>query len=219
MLLNAVDLQNQGFAGPKYIWCNNRGPLFRIWKRLDRAMVNEKWLEVMHLTIITHIPSMGSDHCPLLIEISTRAANVVNYFRFLNRWAEQLEFMDIVQSCWERHVNWNAMWVFYQKLQILSNTLSKWSRCHFEDIHAKVKDHEERIRTAEDELIRNNTNENRITLHRLNAKYIRFFKQEESILKQKSQLHWFKEGDFNTKYFHALLRGEKQSFSFTKYKQ
>lgn len=87
--------------------------MFRIWKRLDRAMVNEKWLEVMHLTIITHIPSMGSDHCPLLIEISTRAANVVNYFRFLNRWAEQLEFMDIVQSCWERHVNWNAMWVFY----------------------------------------------------------------------------------------------------------
>lgn len=33
---------------------------------------------------------------------------------------------------------------------------------------------------------------------------------ENSILKQKSQLYQFKEGDANKKYFHALLRGRKR---------
>ncbi|XP_049378041.1 uncharacterized protein LOC125842768 [Solanum stenotomum] len=33
---------------------------------------------------------------------------------------------------------------------------------------------------------------------------------EDSILKQKTQLHWFKEGDANTKYFHSLIRGRRR---------
>ncbi|XP_015160335.1 uncharacterized protein [Solanum tuberosum] len=47
-------------------------------------------------------------------------------------------------------------------------------------------------------------------LHEINARYIRFLKIEDSILKQKTQLQWFKEGDCNTKYFHSLVRGRKK---------
>lgn len=49
-----------------------------------------------------------------------------------------------------------------------------------------------------------------ITLHGLNAQYIRFFKLEESMLKQKIQLQWFKEGDVKFKYFHALISGRRR---------
>ncbi|KAK6803130.1 hypothetical protein RDI58_000914 [Solanum bulbocastanum] len=35
-------------------------------------------------------------------------------------------------------------------------------------------------------------------------------KLENSILKQKTQLHWFKEGDGNSKFFHALIRGRRR---------
>lgn len=35
-------------------------------------------------------------------------------------------------------------------------------------------------------------------------------KLEESILKQKTQLQWFKEGDANSRYFHALMRGRRR---------
>lgn len=54
-------------------------------------------------------------------------------------------------------------------------------------------------------MIIHNSEENRNYIQKLNIEYIRYLKLEESILKQKSQLHWFKEGDANTKYFHALL--------------
>jgi len=35
-------------------------------------------------------------------------------------------------------------------------------------------------------------------------------KLEEAILQQKTQLQWFQEGDANTKYFHALMRGRRR---------
>ena len=35
-------------------------------------------------------------------------------------------------------------------------------------------------------------------------------KLEASILKQKTQLQWFKEGDTNSKYFHSLIRGRRR---------
>lgn len=53
------------FSCKKFTWSNKRGLVYRIWKRLDRGMVNDKWLDVMPHTTITHMSFMGSDHCPL----------------------------------------------------------------------------------------------------------------------------------------------------------
>lgn len=35
-------------------------------------------------------------------------------------------------------------------------------------------------------------------------------------MKQKAQLHWFKEGDVNNKYFHALLRSKRRKLFIQK---
>ncbi|XP_049348971.1 uncharacterized protein LOC125813526 [Solanum verrucosum] len=134
----------------------------------------------------------------------------IKYFKFLNCWADQPKFLDIVRTCWERTVEGNNMWKFHQKLKRLSNTLSHWSRKEFGDIFNKVKEYEEKVRTAEESLIHEHSDTNRAKLHELNAKYIRFLKVEDSILKQKTQLQWFKEGDSNTKYFHTLIRGRRR---------
>ncbi|WMV30196.1 hypothetical protein MTR67_023581 [Solanum verrucosum] len=73
-----------------------------------------------------------------------------------------------------------------------------------------VRDHEETVRMAEEALIVNNSAENRANLHRINARYIKYLKLEYSILKQKTQLQWFKDGDTNSKYFHAIMRGRRR---------
>ncbi|KAG5580316.1 hypothetical protein H5410_050943 [Solanum commersonii] len=101
------------------------------------------------------------------------------------------------------------MWKFHQKLKRLSNTLSSWSRKELGDIFGKVREYEEKIRMAEEELIQDQKETNRTALHEQNAEYIKFLKLEDSILKQKTQLQWFKEGDANTKYFHSLIRGRR----------
>ncbi|OIT20481.1 hypothetical protein A4A49_65757, partial [Nicotiana attenuata] len=50
------------------------------------------------------------------------------------------------------------------------------------------------------------------------AKYINYLKLEENILRQKTQLHWFKEGDANSKYFHSLIRGRRRKLYIHKIK-
>ncbi|WMV13667.1 hypothetical protein MTR67_007052 [Solanum verrucosum] len=209
-IIEACGLMDVGFNGPKFTWSNQRGINFRIWKRLDRAMVNDRWLQIMPHTNITHLPSVGSDHCPLLMEMTVRPENHTKYFRFLNCWADQPAFIETVTNCWSRPIEGHPMWTFHQKMKRLASTLSAWSKMQFGDIYAKVRDYEERVRLAEEELIHNNTEEQRTKLHGLNAEYIKFMKLEDSILKQKTQLQWFKEGDGNSKYFHALIRGRRR---------
>lgn len=97
-----------------------------------------------------------------------------------------------------------------QKFERLVSTLSNWSKNEYGDIFAIVKEYEEKVRVAEEDVINNNSEENRAKLHAVNAEYIRYMKLEESILKQKTQLQWFKEGDAKSKYFHALMRGRKR---------
>lgn len=156
-VIEGCGLVDLGFIGQKFTWYNYRGPLFKIWKRHDRTMVNDKWLEIMPLTTVTHLSSVGSDHCPLLVEMATKADNTTRYFKFLNSCVDELEFMDVVQKCWERPIHGNVMWIFHQKLQRLAKTLSTWSRSHFGDIHVKVRDFEEKIRIVEEEMIMYNS--------------------------------------------------------------
>ncbi|KAG5568616.1 hypothetical protein H5410_064367 [Solanum commersonii] len=85
--------------GKKFTWSNNRGIQQRVWKRLDRALVTDVWLENMPQTTITHFPSVGSDHCPLLMEMSAREDDHIKYFKFLNCWIDQPNFLDIVKAC------------------------------------------------------------------------------------------------------------------------
>ncbi|KAK4707013.1 hypothetical protein R3W88_033427 [Solanum pinnatisectum] len=212
-VIEACGLIDLGFSGPKYTWSNKRGIHHRIWKRLDRTLVNDNWLEKMPQTNITHLPSVGSDHCSLLMEMIPKEEEHIKYFKFLNCWTEQPNFIDTVKACWERKVEGNSMWRFHQKMKRQSNTLSAWSRRELGDIFSKVRDYEENVRAAEDKFIQEQTEANRTILHGLNPEYIRFLKLEDSILKQKKkkkQLQWFKEGDANTKYFHSIMRGRRR---------
>ncbi|XP_049405105.1 uncharacterized protein LOC125868520 [Solanum stenotomum] len=174
-MIEVCGLVDLGYTGPPFTWCNQRATQARVWKRLDRSMVNNKWLEVMPQTTIEHLPSVGSDHSPLLMEMIRKNESHTKYFKILQCWVDNDNFMKTVQDCRDR----------------------------------EVTGIEETIRKAEEELLTNNTEDCRKQLHLMNANYIRFLKLEESILKQKTQLQCFKEGDANTKYFHALMRGRR----------
>ncbi|KAH0742162.1 hypothetical protein KY290_035205 [Solanum tuberosum] len=107
-------------------------------------------------------------------------------------------------------VTGNPMWKLHQKLKRVTDTLSNWSKHEYGDIFRKVKEFEETIRNFEAELMTNNNAAVRQNLLQLNATYIKYLKMEESVLKQKTQLQWFKDDDANTKFFHALMRGRRR---------
>ena len=122
-IIEACGLLDLGYSGQNYTWCNHRKDGSRIWKRLDRGMTNDKWLETMPHSSITHLPSVGSDHCPLLMEICDFQTNVIKYFKFLNCWTENESFLTTVENCWKREVIGNPMWRLHTKIRRLTTTL------------------------------------------------------------------------------------------------
>ncbi|XP_055822053.1 uncharacterized protein LOC129890541 [Solanum dulcamara] len=168
-VIEACGLTDLGFHGQQFTWCNKRDADARIWKRLDRAMVNDAWLEAMPVSTLNHLASTGSDHCPLLLECTERQSPTIKYFKFLHCWAENENFIDTVRSCWERPVDGNPMRTFHQKLKRVSNTLSHWSRKQYGDIFASVKEFEEQVIQAEENIINDNSKDNRAKLNQINA--------------------------------------------------
>ena len=150
------------------------------------AMVNDSWLEKIPQTTITHLSSIGSYHCLLLMEMVSTSTDHIKYFRFLNCWVDNPRFMETLKTCWEKEVAGTCMWKFYQKMKSLSNTLSGWSKNEFGDIFQKFWMYEEQVHNAEEKYITNQSGSNRSILHEINAKYIKFLNLEDTIIKQKT---------------------------------
>ncbi|KAG5576484.1 hypothetical protein H5410_056618 [Solanum commersonii] len=68
-VIEACGLTDLGYTGIPFTRCNQRDAEARVWKRLDRSMGNDKWLEVMPQTTIENLSSVGSDHSPMLMEM------------------------------------------------------------------------------------------------------------------------------------------------------
>lgn len=50
----------------------------------------------------------------------------------------------------------------------------------------------------------------RIEINKVHAEYVKWLGLQESLLKHKTNIKWFEEGDANTNYFHSMLRDKKR---------
>ncbi|XP_070040660.1 uncharacterized protein [Nicotiana tomentosiformis] len=86
-----------GYCGSKFTWCNNRNLRKRIWKRLDRVFVNDKWTQKFQNTTVKHLVRTRSDHMPLLMKSSGTSTKHISYFKFLKFWTKKEGFFSIVK--------------------------------------------------------------------------------------------------------------------------
>lgn len=62
-MIGESELVNVGFKGQSFTWCNNRENKERLRQRIDRGLVNKKWIESFPDMTIFHKLTIGSDHC------------------------------------------------------------------------------------------------------------------------------------------------------------
>ena len=195
--VEACGLSDLGFIGPKYTWCNNRTPSKRIWKRLDRAFVNDLWAQRYHSNTIKHLARTGSDHRPLLMQTLSNKNDFIRYFKFINIWAQLQDFFMTVQNSWNMNVTGNAMWRLQYKLKVLSKNISKWSRETIGDIHEQVNKLETRFQLLEEQDTLNNNEQSRKDLNREQVEYVKWLGMQDDLLKQQARINWSKKGDYN----------------------
>ncbi|KAL0292016.1 UNVERIFIED_CONTAM: hypothetical protein Sangu_3258200 [Sesamum angustifolium] len=106
------------FTGCPYTWHNCSEGTRSLWKRLDRMLVNEAWLEKWPgSSYISALPST-SDHSPLIIS-GTNGEAERTIFRFDNYLAQLPGFLGSVENIWKHHITGTEMYEVVCKLKAL----------------------------------------------------------------------------------------------------
>ncbi|XP_060216653.1 uncharacterized protein LOC132644112 [Lycium barbarum] len=146
---------------------------------------------------ITHLIKCGSDHSPLLLECKQQVQQLKKSFKFLNFWTKHDTLFDVVKDNWETDVVANSFMTFNVKLRKLEKVLSTWIKSTYGDIFQKITKLEEKLMKVQAELTR--------VLH-----------LEEEFWKQKAGMSWFQDGDKNSKFFHAHVKGRRKRLQLTR---
>ena len=104
-LLDDCGLDDLGFDGPPFTWCNKREGLALIQERLDRCVGNLDWKMLFPLFKVSHLDYWRFDHRLVLLECKEDAVVVKEVkrgrrFRFEECWVDNDECRNIISEVW-----------------------------------------------------------------------------------------------------------------------
>lgn len=108
------------------------------------------------------------------------------------------------------------MFRFYLKLKRLKLVLRRWNLENLENVFSNIKEAESAVKEAELKFQNSHSDSDLVDLNAKQATLFRFLTEEEIFWKQKAGIKWLKEGDSNTKFFHASLQGKHSQLSIKK---
>ncbi|KAL2532641.1 Uncharacterized protein Adt_05992 [Abeliophyllum distichum] len=203
-LMMDCGLTDAGYSGSQYPWTNGR-----VWKRLDRVLINPAVGSSCSRFSVRHLNRSTSDHSPLLIQWSSDDDLGPRPFRFLNVWSRHHDFLSFVSQKWSFPTHHTGMTALWEKIFRLKQGLRWWNRHVFGDIFQRVRDAECRVDEAESVYDSDPTPAHRDTLHQAKAGLNQTLSIEEAFWKQKAGARWVCEGDHNTRYFHSMVQGRR----------
>ncbi|KAH0655111.1 hypothetical protein KY290_030912 [Solanum tuberosum] len=92
----------------------------------------------------------------------------------------------------------------------VKKALAQWSKKTYENSFERLATLEELIRVKEIQFEIRPTQDNRCALSQTEAELRKYLHIEKEYWKQKAGMKWFKDGDRNTKFFHAFVKGRRQ---------
>lgn len=207
--IEELDMEDINHTGLRFTWIQKplaTGPNRGILKKLDRVMGNGKFVEQFPRGHVVFMPYNISDHSPAILHLPDVLKRKPCPFKFNNHLVSKKEFIPLVRKAWDQNVPGCTMYSVVTKLKRLKKEIRKLnSSCG--DVHSNVNRLREEVAKAQIVLDVDPDNEDL----RCNQAYLlREFKfairDEEVFLRQKAKIHWLKEGDHNSAYFHNVVK-------------
>ncbi|KAA3454975.1 reverse transcriptase [Gossypium australe] len=202
-VLEECQLLDLGFQGRCFTWERGNLPETNIRERLDRGVVNGKWLHLFSNGFVRHLTHTISDHCPLLIHTTNEDQfKRSRRFKFEAWWTLEENFEQEVKMEWE-----SSDELIYEKLERLQSRLMRWAIAIKQGRNGLKK----KLNTELESLLESERDDD--TRARLIDTRIRLnmeIDKDERYWEQRARANWLQLGDKNTAFFHKYATTHKR---------
>ena len=173
----------------------------RICLRLDRALATPEWSTRFGEMKVYHLVDSTSDHCALLVtDPKTKHRPKVRRFHFEAHWTKREDCKAIIEASWGFRVDLSTPDGISENLRICAAELSRWNSTVYGQIPKKIQDNRNRLNAL---AIREKDGDLSLEINKLKGEINALLDDEEIYWGQRAKAHWLKEGNRNTKFFHA----------------
>ncbi|KAJ9553884.1 LOW QUALITY PROTEIN: hypothetical protein OSB04_017929 [Centaurea solstitialis] len=204
-----IEVEDISYSGLQFTWTQkplamegNKGLL----KKIDRVLGNLGLLDDFPSVHASFLPFGVSDHSPAIVSFLNLSSFKPKPFKFCNHLAYCKGFLPLVSDAWALNVAGCTMFSLVSKLKVVKKGVRKLNSTDgnvFDNVK-NLRDALGRIQTDCDADPENGElrDEGDIYLKALKDALC----DEEKFLRQKAKIHWLKEGDANTAYFHSVVK-------------
>lgn len=198
--LDIAGLIDLDLKGCKFTWHSNPRNGIVTKERIDRVLVNWAWRLNHSHAVAVALPSIGSDHSPIVLHSSPKAKSGV-LFKFEAFWEEHEDCNRIIENGWHDEGRDDSPW---NKLLDRTNSckkyLQQWHHNTFKRADKEILRLKGRLKFL---LNLSNEDSDWDEINSIKQQIDSLWKQEEAFWGQRSRLKWIQCGDRNSKFFHA----------------
>jgi hypothetical protein len=191
--------EDLGLTGPRFTWQNERDEGLFSQERLDRAFGNTDWCGLYPKAHVEVMVECSSDHAPLCISCSSSRGGVrqkPRCFRYEAGWSKKAGPKEIIKQVWRQKESINNSW------QESKRELLQWRRKEVQPTKENIAKKSELPHQLQEGVGHTRQGE----IKGLQAEISELFEQEELMWRQRAKMHWLKEGDKNTHFFHECVK-------------
>jgi len=123
-------------------------------------------------------------------------------FRYENVWHLEPGFKDLVTNSWQEHSIHNII----PKLSSCAEDITVWRKSHCHKLKVDIEDCRKQLQ----ETRVGSSSEDQVRMFELRKRMQRLLSQDDAYWRQHAKTHWYKDGDRNTKFFHASATSRRK---------
>ncbi|XP_075633575.1 uncharacterized protein LOC142606051 [Castanea sativa] len=148
--LDACDLQDLGFSGSNYTWCNGEFGSQRTLIRLDRMVANAVD-ELFRGAMVYHKSMAAYDHCALVLHTKTKRLQRKKKprFRFESMWLRDRGCREVVELAWDATNPYGDLTMRGDRIKNCQNQLRWWNTNVFGHVNKQLQQKQEQLQHLE----------------------------------------------------------------------